>query len=438
MTGLQEIAKRVFLETLQAIEPDALIRQALTLEGNTLSIGAERIDLSSYTEIVMVGMGKACLKMAAAVEGCLGERIGRGILVTDRRAKTNVRSQVIVAGHPLPDANSLVAGEQILELVNSCGDDTLLIFLISGGGSALVEFPLSRGISLGDLIRANRVLTRCGASIREVNIIRKHLSRIKGGRLGYLARNSKVVAFVVSDVNEGDMPSVASNPLLPEDLRPEEVFDIANRFHLMEKLPPAVCHAIRTAPSVKPIGNWTWGSRQPIFRLLLENSNVLEKAAAITRGLGFRVEVDAEPNEDDYERVASRLVGRLLRLQSTAPGERVCVISGGEVLCPVRGDGVGGRNQEFVLYSARLLAGRGLQEVAVLSCGTDGIDGNSSAAGAVASGGVGGPASQPGEYASVFISTNDSHSFFNHMGGLVVTGPTGNNARDLRILMAKP
>src|SRR6266567_4832326 len=193
MIDLKEAAKRVFLGTLKAIEPDSVIRHKLRVDGKTLSLAGEQIPLDDFAEVVLIGMGKASLKMGAAVENLLGHRIKRGMLVTDHRSSTKVKSEVLVAGHPFPDANSLIAGERIVELVRSCGGDALIIFLISGGGSSLVELPLSRSISLEDLRVTNQVLVGCGATIREINIVRKGLSRIKGGRLGRLAQNSKCV-----------------------------------------------------------------------------------------------------------------------------------------------------------------------------------------------------------------------------------------------------
>lgn len=437
MSDLKEIATRVFLDTLNAIELDSLIRREVTLDGNTLCVGPDRIDLGSYGEVVMIGIGKACVKMGAAMEQLLGDRIKRSLLVTDRRPSTRLRSEVVVGGHPLPDRNSLIAGERVVDLVQSCSSNSLLIFLISGGGSALVELPIVAEITLEDLRRTNHILTRCGAGIREINVVRKHLSRIKGGRLGYLARNVQVISLFVSDVNTGDLQSLASNPLFAEEPAAGELADVLDRFGLMETLPDSVCAALARTLQVKPMPAWHWERRQPVFRLLLENSDVVEKAAALTRDLGFRVEVSVESSDDDYRHVANRAVECLLRLVATFRGEPVCVISGGEVLCPVRGDGVGGRNQEFVLYSASLLAGRGLREVAVLSCGTDGIDGNSNAAGAVADGRTAAVALLHDKQASGFMATNNSHSFFKNVGGLIVTGPTGNNVRDLRILMAQ-
>ncbi len=438
MTDLKETAKRVFLSALRAIEPESVIRQNLRVDGETLAFGAEKIQLDEFREIVLIGMGKASLKMGSAVEKLLSTRISRGILVTDRRSSISVRSEVVVGGHPLPDANSLIAGEKIIELVRSCGGDTLIVFLISGGGSALVEMPVSRSISLEDLRVTNQVLVGCGAPIREINLIRKSLSSIKGGNLGRLARNSKSVGLYISDVNPGDLSSIASNPLLPEKTRGEECLDIVNRFNLADRLPRSVRNVIRHG-ALKGLSDEgsDYGSR-PFTVLLLDNSDAVEAAAEHARRLGFRVEAGTDLIEGDYRTVADQLANHLLYLKSSFPSERVCVVSGGEVSCAVRADGIGGRNQEFVLYSAALLGSLGIDGgAAVLSCGTDGVDGNSSAAGAVADSESVIEAARQGLDASIFISGNDSHSFFKKAGGLVVTGPTGNNVRDLRVLMAQ-
>jgi glycerate 2-kinase len=438
MIDLKEAAKRVFLGTLKAIELDSVIKQKLRVDGDTLTLGGEQISLDDFTEVVLIGIGKASLKMGAAVETLLGDRVKRGILVTDRRSSTKVRCDILVAGHPLPDANSLIAGERIVELVRSCGDDALIIFLISGGGSSLVELPLSGSISLEDLRVTNRVLVGCGATIREMNIVRKSLSRIKGGRLGRLAQNSKCVGLYLSDVNPGDLRSIASNPLLPEEVGDEESLDVVNRLNLMDKLPDSVVTVIQQESFYRFSGDWSTAESRSLTTLLLDNSNAIQAAAELARQLGFRVEVDSDLIEGEYRTVADQSVDHLLNLKSLFPHDRVCVISGGEVSCSVRGDGIGGRNQEFVLYSAARLACAGIGEGAtVLSCGTDGIDGNSKAAGAVADAELVIKAARHGADASIFINSNDSHSFFKTAGGLVVTGPSGNNVRDLRILMAQ-
>ena len=292
-------------------------------------------------------------------------------------------------------------------------------------------------ISLEDLRATNEVLIRCGAAIDEINVIRKSLSNIKGGRLGRLANNSKCIALYISDVNPGDLRSIASNPLLAERVDVGKVLDVVNRFNLVDQLPASVTSLIREGESVSSADRDS-AAVQPATMLLLDNSSAVRAAATLAMQSEFRVEVDADLIEGDYKSVADRSVDHLLKLKSSFPNDRVCVISGGEVSCSVRGDGIGGRNQEFVLYSAARLAGSGISaQTAVLSCGTDGIDGNSKAAGAVADAELVIKAAQRGSDASIFISCNDSHSFFRKVGGLVVTGPTGNNVRDLRILMAQ-
>lgn len=439
MPDLTQISKHIFLETLQAIEPGSVIKRELQLENDRLSLGgSEQLSLDSCDEVVLIGMGKASITMGAAVESILGDRIKRGILVTDRRARLAVRSEVIVAGHPLPDSRSLLAASKIIDIIQSSGGGSLIIFLISGGGSALVEMPFLRQTSLEDLRVTNQILIGCGASIHEINVVRKHLSRIKGGRLGYLARNLQCAGLYFSDVNPGDIRAIASNPLLPEELNAEEFIDVVNKFSLMEKLPPSIAEAIERGDFFDSVPDWSREAKQPVTALLLDNSKAVQAAAELAKRRGFRVEVNADLIEGDYREVADRSVEHLLKLKASFPGERVCVISGGEASCSVRGEGVGGRNQEFVLYSAALLAGSGIREgAAVLSCGTDGIDGNSNAAGAVASPESVINAARDGEDALSFISNSDTHSFFKKVGGLVVTGPTGNNVRDLRILMAQ-
>ena len=435
MPDLKELATRVFLESLRAIEPGSKIKEKLRIDANILSVNGESIVLDRYLEVVLIGMGKASMKMGAAVEGLLEERIKRGILVTNHRFEIDVRSEVVVAGHPLPDAESLRAGEQIVRLVQSCSGDSLIIFLISGGGSALVELPLSGEISLEDLRTTNQALISCGASIHEINIVRKCLSKIKGGRLGYLARKSTSVGLYVSDVNPGDIRSIASNPLLSEGSAGEAFFNVVDKYELMERLPSSVVRTIGQENLFRFAGEQ--GDKDLLAVLLMDNSDALQAAAEVASKLGFHVEVDSDLIEGNYESVADVSIKRLLNLRSRAGGP-VCIISGGEVSCPVRASGLGGRNQEFVLYSAARLAHLGLGEAAaVLSCGTDGIDGNSPAAGAVADGNSTARAARLGEDASTYIRANDSYTFFKKMGGLVVTGPTGNNVRDVRVLMAR-
>jgi glycerate 2-kinase len=440
MFDLNETARRVFLGTLRAVGPEAVINRKLRIDGDILSFGINQIALDRFKDIILIGMGKASLEMGSAVENMLGHRVKRGILVTDRRSSVKVRSEVVVGGHPLPDANSILAGQKIVELIESCDEHSLVVFLISGGGSALVELPVSESLSLGDLRATNQALVGCGATIREINMIRKSLSRIKGGGLGRLVRTSgsTSVGLYISDVNPGDLRSIASNPLLPEEVTSAASLAVIRRFNLVDKLPSSVLNVLQQHPvEMGFIGRKDDGVL-PLTMLLMDNSVAVQAAAEEATGLGFRVEVDHDLIEGEYRTIADQLIARLLKLKSSFPAQPVCVVSGGEVSCSVHHDGIGGRNQEFVLYSAAQLVDLGIREgVAVLSCGSDGVDGNSNATGAVAGPDLVIKAAQHNIDASIFISGNDSHSFFKETGGLVVTGPSGSNVRDLRILMAQ-
>ena len=437
MTDLKDTAKLVFLETLKTIDPESVIKDRLRVADGALRFDQEQVALDDFKEVVLIGMGKASLKMGFAVESLLGDRVKRGLLVTDRFLDLPVSSEVVFGGHPLPDPNSILAGQKIVSLIESCDEQSLLIFLISGGGSAMVELPVSASISLEDLRVTNRILITCGAAIHEINHVRKALSRIKGGGLGRLATRSQSIGLYISDVNPGDILAIASNPLLVEKPGKETPLEIVVRYNLTGKLPGPVIDVIERVHGVDSGAEWSRKQGEAIQILLLDNQVALEQAAEHARRLGFKVEVRSDLIEGEYQTVADSLIEQLVNLKSSFPNESVCVISGGEVLCPVRGDGIGGRNQEFVLYSAARLGELGISGVAVLSCGTDGIDGNSDAAGAVADAELIINAAQHGIDASTFLNRNDSYTFFRRAGGLVITGPSGNNVRDLRILMSR-
>jgi glycerate 2-kinase len=437
MTDLKEEARNIFLNTLKEIDLEQIISRKVKVSGETLFISDQAINLSDYKEIVLIGFGKASLKMGAAFEKLLGDRLTRGILVADKGHAVNVKSEVIIASHPVPDGNSLRAGGRIMRLADSCGEDSLIIFLVSGGGSALVESPLVPEIGLEDLSAMNRTLVGCGATIREINVVRKHFSGVKGGRLGYIARKCASVALYVSDVNPGDLRSVASNPLLPDDATLDEFLYVIRKHGLAGKLPEPMRTLLESGKIPELPRDWTGEGKKGVRLLLLDNTDCLRAAADLAESRGFLVEVDYGQMEGPYEDVAWELIERLKDFAGRFAGRRVCLISGGEVSCPVRGDGAGGRNQEFVLYSATRLAE--LKEefnAAVLSCGTDGIDGNSNAAGAVADANTIRSARRAGLDVEDYLRRSDSHSFFNLAGGLILTGPTGNNVRDIRVLLA--
>ena len=435
MRDPKEEARSIFLETLKSIQLDSIIKRRLALDGDRLVVdGSSAIQLRDYGEVLLIGLGKASVSLGAALEDVLGEWMTRGLLVTNRQPELQTKSVVIVAGHPLPNVASLKAGKSLIHMVGSSKSDSLIVFAISGGGSSLAELPIFDTVTLDDLRELNRVLIGCGATIREVNTVRKHLSSLKGGRLGYLGRHCRSLALFVSDVNPGDLKSIASNPLLPDDETFDEFVSILERYQLRDRLPASIRNLIDSG-SIPPLPlNWDGEEGSHTNVLLLDNSDAVSAAARAAEARGFRVEVDQANAEEKYQFAADALIDKLLAIKQE--GTKACLVSGGEVLCEVTGRGFGGRNQEFVLYCAARLAARGLSErIAVLSCGTDGIDGNSSAVGAVADAGVIKTEVQMGFDASSFIAENSSTQFFCEAGGLIVTGPTGNNIRDLRLLV---
>jgi len=350
-----------------------------------------------------------------------------------RGPEMQVKSEVIVASHPTPDTRSLIAGRKVIELVSQAGAGSLIIFLISGGGSSLLESPLVPAVTADDLAELNRVLVTSSAPIHEINVVRKHLSLVKGGRLGALAGQAACLAIYVSDVNGGDLQSIASNPVLPDSATLEEFYGIVTRHNLIDRFPPKYAAIIKER-RVPPLPH----DDRPVTTFLLsDNRGAVTAAARIASSLGFTTKIFDGLEEGYYKDIASNMIDRFTGLEKQKPGQPLCAVSGGEVICPVHGSpgsGLGGRNQEFVLYSAAKLAD-GFRSTVVLSCGTDGIDGNSVAAGAVADGNTIGDASSIGLDYLRFLENNDSFSFFRRAGGLVVTGPTGNNVRDIRLML---
>lgn len=435
MENLCEQAIDIYLKTCEALDPAAAINRRLSVSDGILFADGHRLNLSDYSEIKIIGFGKASLIMGSAIETLLSGRVTEGMLVTNRRGKGKADCEVIIAGHPLPDENSLIAGARILEMIQESGPDTLIFFLISGGGSALVEYPLFDEVTLEDLKELNHVLVTCGASIQEINLIRKHLSKIKGGRLGYLARRSNWIALYISDVNEGDILSLASNPLLVDGATLSGFQQIVERLDLIKHLPPTLGSAIE-AGRVPPLPSWkpVEGLNQ-ISVMLMENSDAVTVASRVARELGFEVRTEKSLVEGNYRDIADRLVARLCGIRN-GEAKGACLISGGEVSCAVKGDGLGGRNQEFALYAASRMAEAGIEHGVALSCGTDGIDGNSLSTGAAIPLSAMREAERCNKSLVEYFDASDTHSFILEFGGLVVTGPTGTNVRDLRILLA--
>jgi glycerate 2-kinase len=428
MHDLEMAARAIFFETLKAVDIAAMIRQRIRLDADLLLIDERVYDLSRFTDVILIGIGKASLQMGHALESILGPRLSRGLLVTNRREPLPLKSEIIVARHPVPDAESLRAGKRAIEVLRTCRSDSLVVFLISGGGSSLFEVPVTDEITLEDLRQLNRILVECGATIDEINVVRKQFSAVKGGKLKKWMKGGEAIAILVSDVNTGDFKSLASNLLFPEASTYERFQAILEKYKLAAKLPHL------PQPGNEDIEE----RREPGVEicLLAENVHVINAAGKIARDLGYSVWVDRADNEDSYDLTVTRLISALAELKRANPDQRICILSGGEVSCPVKGPGFGGRNQEFALHCAMKLRAASFDESLVLSCGTDGIDGRSIAVGATArTGQMIGFRADDSELQHYF-QASDTTSWFHEAGGLIVTGPTGNNLRDLRVILS--
>ena len=437
---LRSVAIDIFQRTLAAIDVESVVRDQLRLVGETLMIGDERCNLGDYRRLIVLSIGKASVAMARAVENLLGDRITGGLVVTNALSgEAPARLPVLIGGHPLPNAISIEAAMRARELLShNDAADTLVIFLISGGGSAIFESPIDPSLTLDDMQSVNRALVGCGAVIGEMNVIRRHLSAVKGGRLAEAAPRSRQISLIISDVNSDDLTSVASGPTLPGRSTLDDFHRLIEKYRLLGKFPPAVVALIGSAdlrPMPQPGSD---AAAMCSHHLLLDNRRALLEAKRIAeQSHGLHVTIAEDLVEDDVEIMAIEHLRRLRALSDTHPGRTVCLLSGGEVICPVRGDGQGGRNQEFVLRAALHLHEVSLDQVAVLSAGTDGIDGKSPAAGAVADGSTIPRAFEKGLSPEAFLQNSDSFSFFDALNDALITGPTGNNVRDLRIMVSR-
>jgi len=429
---MREIARGIFFHSLAASSISRAFERHVHCERSVLRICGDLYDLHSYSRVQVISIGKAGHTMAEALSAQMGASLLEGIVATSVETAAQVHAfRYFRGGHPTPNAESIRAASAILKTLRHQNAASLIIFLISGGGSSLVEKPLDDEISLGDLIATYRALVLSGAPIAEINAIRKHLSAVKGGRLAQAAYPAQQVSLLVSDVPDSTPDALASGPTMPDSTSAEDCYRIVEKYGLLPQLPrPARELFERRALDETP------KSDDPAFVRsrwwpVLSNESVVNEAKAAAEKAGFTVCVDNSCDDWDYESAADYLLNRLRQLRKESA--RVCLISGGEVTVKVTNGGTGGRNQQFALACARKIAG---ENITVLSAGTDGIDGNSLAAGAVADGSTLDRGRARGLDAQASLEKFDAYPFLASLGDAIEIGPTGNNLRDLRILLA--
>jgi len=434
---VKQIAQRIFEETLAAIDIPAAIDRKLARSASSIAAGGFRIDLRDFNSIVAIAFGKASYAMARGLMDVLTPDFSPdGILVVPEGLAAELRGwKMFRAGHPLPNVESFAAGRAILDRLARCDDRTLIFFLISGGGSSLVEHPLDPAVTLADFDQLNAALIRCGAAIDEINAVRKHLSATKGGRLAAAAPRSMKVTLAISDVPPGQESALASGPTLPDPTTIHDAERIAHQYKLLAKFPPRIRAAFqnRTLRETPKVGHPAFDRAD--FEILVGGHDLTHAAHHACEARGYLSICDHATDDWPVKEAANFMLAQLATEGRANPGHRVAVICEGELSCPVTGDGIGGRNAEFVLACVPLIAGK---QITVFSAGTDGIDGNSPAAGAAADGETLPRARAAGLDIAEFQRRSDSYSFFAQLGDSIVTGPTGNNLRDLRIFLAEP
>ncbi|MGB7923460.1 MAG: DUF4147 domain-containing protein [Pyrinomonadaceae bacterium] len=456
LPDLHRAAREIFAEALRRVDAHEAVRRAIRLDGSRLfRVVDTTFDLSAHggNRVYVIAAGKAAINMADGLNAVLGDHLSAGVITCASGATERAfdeRWQLFAGGHPLPNEESLRAARASFELLSRAdAERALVIFLISGGGSAMIEWPRNEQTTLDELRAANQTLISCGASIREINAVRRAFSAVKGGQLAARAPHAVQLTLIVSDTGAGNEGAVASGPTLSL-LSPDEpdARSVVARYRLATRLPASILRAIDQPLAVE--AETPPGALRKHF-VLLDNGDAIAAAASAARLRGFTVEVARDLIEQPVDEGSAELLSRLrdLRRRAGGAGESAhravaCLISGGEFACPVRGNGTGGRNAETALRCAIEMDARSRphggdsppSHTVALSAGTDGIDGNSPAAGALADETTLQRARSLGLDAQAFLDRSDAHALFDTLNDVIVTGPTGTNVRDLRIMLA--
>ena len=433
-------AIEIFQAGLAAIAPGQAIKSYVQCNKEILKIDGHTYELSAYEKIYVIGAGKAGSSMAKAIEEILGERITSG-LITVKYGHLEPLSIIKIqeAGHPVPDESGYNGAKAIYELAESADERTLVICLISGGGSALLPLPVDT-VTLEDKQMTTKVLLSCGATIHEINAIRKHLSAIKGGGLARAVYPATIVTLMLSDVVGDDLDSIASGPCVPDTMTFADCQAIFEKYDIESEIPERVKKYIQKGlvgevPETPKEGDKIFTKTQNV--IVGNNFNALIKSKEKAEALGYHTlllssRIEGETSEVALNHVA---IATEIELNNYPVPKPACILTGGETTVTIKGDGKGGRNQEFVLAAALHMAA--LDHAVVLSAGTDGSDGPTDAAGALADNTTLERARDYGLDPVQFLKNNDSYHFFDNLGDLYKTGPTNTNVMDIRIVLVE-
>jgi hydroxypyruvate reductase len=439
--GMAEKISQVILSSLKAVDPYTCVRTALNASGGVNAVGGVDLHLYGGQRLFVISLGKAAIPMASAVSEHFGERIHKGVIVPkhlnqDEKANLPLHFEFIQGGHPVPNSGSLAAGKAILDVLQETTAEDLVLFTVSGGGSALVTAPWEP-ISLEELQTLTAALLKSGACIEEINTIRKHLDRVKGGGLARAAYPARVLTLLLSDVVGDPLDMIASGPTVPDPTGYGDALKILEAYHLQEIIPASIMdHLQKGFSGAIPE---TPKKADPIFDrtatiVIGSNRRAAQAALQAVQALGFDGRILTTSLQGEARDVGRYLGSTLQQLDHAqeSEGHPVCLMAGGETTVHVVGDGLGGRNLEVALAGA--LEIDGLENVALITLATDGEDGPTNAAGAIVTGDTLRKARELGFKPELYLENNDSYHFFKAVGGLIRLGPTGTNVNDLMFL----
>jgi len=433
----REICLKVAVSGIERVLPEKIMKRHVRLEGNKLIVRDSVYDLRNFKRIFVVGGGKASSTMASVLYEILGDRIWKGVVV-DTTVREIPRIECVKGTHPIPGEGGMEGARKIIELLKEAEEDDLVICLISGGGSALLPLP-APPITLEEKKKVTDLLLRCGANINEINAVRKHISLIKGGQLARAAYPAAVISLIISDVIGDPLDVIASGPTAPDASTFEDAANVFKKYEIWDEVPPSVRERLEKGlrgeiPETPKEGDVVFERVQNV--ILSNNLEALIGAAEKAKELGMNVLILSSMIEGESREVGIAHAGILRELvKSDIPLKKPAVIiSGGETTVTVRGKGKGGRATEFVLGALRKISD--LENVAMLCMGTDGIDGPTDAAGAIADGKSLERAEKMGLNPEEYLKENNSYEFFGKLNDLIFTGPTGTNVSDIRVMVA--
>lgn len=438
---LRSDASRIWSAALRAVDAEAAVRRSMTRRGHELRVGKPRLDLRKSRRVWAIGAGKAAASMGHALERVLGKFLAGGLLVTKYGHSFPLKKLTLLeAGHPLPDANSAAAGLRLISFIKErVAPDDLVFCLLSGGASALLSSPVP-GISWEEKQACTRLLLNAGADVREINAIRKHLSSLKGGCLARLLAPTSVISLVLSDVVGDSLETIASGPMVADPSTFGDCLETLLKLDLLERIPASIRRHLENGaagrvPETPKPGDPAFQSVTSL--IVAGNSAACAAAAREARRRGYRTMILTTRLEGDTRQAARfhMSIAEEIVTERRPVRRPACLLSGGETTVRVTGTGAGGRNQEFALCCARRLASIAAPCL-VASLGTDGTDGPTDAAGAIADNTTVARSLKFGaRFLAESLDNNDSYHFFKRLGDLIITGPTGTNVMDLHIIL---